>query len=363
VLEEAVAYGADLVVAYHPPVFAPLKAVTAEDAKGSLILRACERRIAIYSPHTALDAAEGGINDWLCTALPAGAVRPIRSAGALPGVLGDPGVPGVEGSYKLMTFVPPAAVDRVSAALAGAGAGRIGAYTQCSFVSAGRGSFRGGPATHPAVGRRGRMESVEEQRLEMVVPGAALGAVVAALRQAHPYEEPAFDIYRREEVAPPLSDVQARSPTLPARSEAVGPGRVVTLPRALAGGPRELARRVATHLGVPAVELALPAVGRPIRTVGFCAGAGAALFKDAGPIDAWVTGEMRHHDVLDAVARGIAVVLAGHTQTERPYLPVYRRRIVAGTAPAVAWKVSRADRPPTVREMARGMTRGSASRG
>ena len=344
VLAEAGKWGAQLVVAYHPPIFKPLQAVSVNQPEERLILRACEAQIAVYSPHTALDAAAGGVNDWLCGAIsrvPGALVRPIRPVGEA-------------GAYKLVTFVPPKDLDALRAALTRAGAGRIGAYSDCSFSAPGRGSFRGGAGTHPTIGRPGRLELVDEQRLEVLVPRAALTAVVAALRGAHPYEEPAFDIYRLE-AAPDCGAgrmVAKGKPGLtpgPACRCDTGPGRVVTLPRPVAGGARGLAKRVAGHLGLDGVELAVPAGAKTIKTVAFCAGAGGSLLKDAGPIDAFVTGEMRHHDVREAVARGVAVVLAGHTQTERPYLKVYRGRIAAATGPGVKWKVSTADRAPSVR--------------
>ena len=96
---------------------------------------------------------------------------------------------------KLVVFVPPDALDVVRDALFEAGAGRIGAYERCSWYAAGTGTFLGGDDTSPAVGRRGVEERVPEVRLETVFPAARQDAVVRALRAAHPYEEPAFDVY------------------------------------------------------------------------------------------------------------------------------------------------------------------------
>ena len=81
--------------------------------------------------------------------------------------------------------------------------------------------------------------------------------------------------------------------------------------------------------------------------MGLCAGAGGSLLAEAGRVDAFVTGEMRHHDVLAARQRGVTVLLAGHTQTERPYLRTYRRRIIAQLGKEIDWIVSRADKPPS----------------
>ncbi len=102
-------------------------------------------------------------------------------------------------TYKVVVFVPAGSLDAVREAMASAGAGVIGNYSRCSFASPGRGTFKGEDGARPAVGEAGRLETVEEWRLEMVCPGERLPAVVAALKRAHPYEEPAYDVYRREE--------------------------------------------------------------------------------------------------------------------------------------------------------------------
>jgi hypothetical protein len=96
---------------------------------------------------------------------------------------------------KLVVFVPEDALDAVRDALFSAGAGRIGAYERCSWYTSGTGTFMGGESTDPSVGERGREERVPELRLETVFPGDRQPEVVAALRAAHPYEEPAFDVY------------------------------------------------------------------------------------------------------------------------------------------------------------------------
>jgi hypothetical protein len=96
---------------------------------------------------------------------------------------------------KLVVFVPPEALEAVRAALFAAGAGRIGAYERCSWYTEGTGTFLAGEETTPTVGERGREERVRELRLETVFPAEQHEHVIAALREAHPYEEPAFDVY------------------------------------------------------------------------------------------------------------------------------------------------------------------------
>jgi dinuclear metal center YbgI/SA1388 family protein len=317
VLAEAVGKKASLIVAYHPPIFKPLKAVTSEDDKARLILRAIEHGLAVYSPHTSLDAAEGGVNDWLSQGVGEGEVRPIRPTAA-----------GKQ--YKLIVFVPAEHADRLRQALAEAGAGQIGDYSHCTFSLEGQGTFLGGPATHPTIGEPGRLERVSELRMETVCPEHRLAAVLQQLEHVHPYEEPAFDVV-------PLA-------VPPSHRATTGQGRIVILKRPVS--LRLLVQRVKRHLNVSTLEVAAPGRSRPISRVAVCAGAGGSLLAEAGEIDTFITGEMRHHDVLTAQQCGIAVLLAGHTQTERPYLPTLRRRLTARLGTSVQWHISRRDRPP-----------------
>lgn len=179
--------GTDLVVAYHPPLFSAFKRVP-HDAVWADAVR---RGIALYSMHTALDVAAGGTNDVLADVCGVSATdrRSLRAPER------DDAV------HKIVTFVPKEAVERVSEALFEAGAGKIGgAYSRCSFRAEGVGTFFGEDDANPAVGERGRLERVPEIRLETVFPPSRTDAVVAALRRAHPYEEPAFDLVRLAQI-------------------------------------------------------------------------------------------------------------------------------------------------------------------
>ncbi len=340
VMREAVEAGVSMIVAYHPPIFDPLPRLVATDWRQRTIMDAIEHRIAIYSPHTALDSAAGGINDWLCETVLPGVVAAVTSAEKGATAKGGtirairPSNPAKkERPYKLVTFVPPDQLDALRTALFAAGAGSIGAYDECSFSLEGEGTFRGDPTTNPTIGQRGKRERVIERRFETIVPAAKLSAVVAALMSAHPYEEPAFDLIRLD--LPPSSG-----------GEGVGQGRVVTLDKSIT--LKQLTARLKKHLGVKTLEVAAPAHSRPLQNIGFCAGAGGSLLSEVGHIDAFITGEMRHHAILAAAAQGQAILLAGHTQTERPYLKVYARRIAALVGASVEMMVSTTDRAPSV---------------
>lgn len=323
VLDEAVEKKMDLILAYHPPIFAPLERLTATEWKQRIVLECARRRIAIYSPHTALDAAVGGLNDWLCDGIGQGQKWPIS-----PHQHDEQSL-----ETKVVTFLPLNDVARVRAAMVGAGAGQIGQYKQCSFTAPGKGTFEGSTQTHPTIGRANRFESVQEQRLEMVCSASALPTVLASLRTVHPYEEPAIDVYEL---------VNKRGIGMERK---MGQGRVLDLDRPVS--LTTLLKRIKKWLRVKNLSVAQSSVS-PIGRIGVCAGAGGSLLEEAGPIDAFFTGEMRHHDVLAAVAKGITIILAGHSETERPYLKTYRQRILNAKKQAgiggVEWVISRTDK-------------------
>lgn len=315
VAREALACGAQAVVAYHPPIFKGIRAVTpAAEAPTTLLPDLLAARVSILAVHTALDAAPGGTNDLLLDALECGRRWPLEPHRV------------DAGQYKLVVFVPQAETAALREALSAAGAGVIGHYTQCSFELRGRGTFRGDETTNPTLGTRGRLEYVDEVRLEMVVPRSRLSEVVRALYAAHPYEEPAFDLY-------PLSE-------LPARARA-GMGRVGVLPQPLRGV--EIVRRLRRS-----VDLRLGAfVGDPQRRFGRVIAAagsfGVASLRD--PEALVLTGELKHHDALALLARNVAAVCLGHYASEAPALK-YLRRELRRRLPAASVSISRASRPP-----------------
>lgn len=328
VLAEAISLGAELVVAYHPLLFKPLERLDGATWQGRVAIDAVRAGIAVYSPHTALDAVAGGVNDWLVECASGGKAAEVRALQPAAGRGGN--------THKIVTFVPESSLERVRTALAEAEAGQIGAYTHCSFSSRGEGTFFGGEGSNPAVGKPGHLERVSEMRLEMSFHKRDLGAVVAALRAAHPYEEPAFDIFGLE--APPTG-------------AGTGAGRIARLPRPATAD--EIATRLEPALGCGRMQrtrmLQTAARSASPRTHGLfavCAGSGASLLEQAAAQGAtlFVTGELSHHEVLRAHALGLEVLLAGHTNTERGYLPRLASAIAARVR--VDCVVSQADRDP-----------------
>jgi dinuclear metal center YbgI/SA1388 family protein len=310
VVEEAATSGCEAIVSYHPPL---LKAVTRVVA-GQVLFDLVRRGIALYSPHTALDAAPGGTNDALADAVGLADRAPIRAFAK-------------DAEYKLATFVPAEALAKVSDALFAAGAGRIGDYRSCSFRTPGTGTFFGEEGANPAVGSAGKLETVDEVRLETVVPIGRVGDVVRALRAAHPYEEPAFDLAR---LATPPS--------------ARGMGRIGSLP---AVDRAELVARVKERLGVGHLLVAGPTTG-PVTRAAVCAGATGDLLESAIRQGAQVivAGETRHHDALRAATAGVTVMCALHSNSERITMPPLAKRLAAALGIDVT--VSVLDRDPFV---------------
>lgn len=344
VLDEAIRLNAGAIIAYHPPIWEPLARLTTATPRQRIILHAVERRLAVFSPHTALDAAPGGLTDWLCEGV-AGmppSDRPQRIKGDVR-ALSPRGLQPSTQQVKVVTFVPEDRAEQLRHALATAGAGIIGRYRVCSFAAPGTGTFLGDQTTHPTTGQPGRFEHVAELRLEMVCSKSALPLALETLRHFHPYEQPAVDVYE----------------LFPQPQRGVGPGRRLVLDQPVPVG--ELARRIKAFLSTPArestVRVATPdmdasGLDKPVTRVGVCAGSGSELasLARAEGCQVFVTGEMKHHEVMDALNAGMSVILAGHTTTERGFLPRLARLMEdAGRPHNLKALVSQADREPLLR--------------
>ena len=301
----------ELIIAYHPPIFEAIKRITA----GSLIYDAIRRGVAIYSPHTALDIAEGGTNDMLADAVGIGQRHPLKL------------IASRSTQFKLVFFIPEDTAEKVSNALFAAGAGRIGQYSSCSFQSKGTGTFFGESGTNPSVGKSGSLEKVTELKIETVVPIGRVDAVIQALRATHPYEEPAYDLQ-----------------VLAAPPEGLGMGRIGSLRQP--AHRSEIFARIKRELGIAHLLIAGPREGI-VHRAAVCAGACGNHLDDAiaQKADLYLTGEMRHHDAIKAANVGLTVVCTLHSNSERAILTRLRDRL-SSDAPAVNFHVSKMDRDP-----------------
>ncbi len=306
VLAEALEIDAGAIIAYHPPIWNPLTSLTDETHTQRIIRGAIEARMMIYSPHTALDAAAGGITDWLCegiSALP-GEAAPDQIHGdcraLAPATGGD-----TNREVKVITFVPNNEVDALRNALGTAGAGGMGNYHLVSFNTPGQGTFLPQSGAKPTIGQVGSLERVDETRIEMVCSRHALALVIETLKEFHPYETPAYDIV--ELVPEPIRKIGA------------GRRLVLDQPASIA----ELSNRLRAHLDRTRIRYALATdENHKFKTIGVVPGSGGSLAQlaKAEGCELLITGEMTHHEILAASQSGLSILLAGHTNTERGYL-------------------------------------------
>lgn len=295
VVAEAADKGCGLLVTHHPLLFRPVSRVDAGDPFGRAVATALSGNVTLVACHTNADVASPGVSDALAEALGlevTGVLNRTRAGERM----------------KLVTFVPVESTAKVLDAIVTAGGGVIGEYSHCSFRVRGTGTFLPSDRAAPAIGERGTLNEVEEDRLEVVVPNERVGAAIEAMIDAHPYEEVAYDVY-------PL-----------ASGGGLGLGRVARLPEPITA--TVLAEHCRERLGGSAVRMAGDG-RREVRTVAVCGGSGASLIPSAvrAGVDAYVTGDVKHHDALDASAEGLVVVDAGHHGTEWPFVPHLAARL------------------------------------
>jgi dinuclear metal center YbgI/SA1388 family protein len=303
--QEAIEAHADLIVSHHPVMFRAIKSLSGRDSQSFLLLQLIQAGVGVYSAHTAYDNAPGGINDLLADGIGLSKASPLRA---------------VDARCKLVVFVPEESLAAVSDALFKAGAGRIGRYRECSYMSPGTGTFFGDESTSPAVGRRGTRENVAEYRLEVICPKAQLGAALAALQRSHPYEEPAYDVY----------------PLLKSAGDSGGEGRCGELVPTQSLG--QIADRLKTLVGAKPINM-VGAADKLVERAAIVCGSGGDFTKDAIQRGAQVliTGEIRFHDALLAEAHQLAVIALGHYPSERFAMDKFADRLSAQLPKVSVW--------------------------
>lgn len=287
-VRQAAAQGAQLLISHHPVIFDPLKQVTTDSPVGI----ALQKQVSILSAHTNLDMAEGGVNDCLAQALELEQIEPFLTTSR-------------ETAYTLAVFVPETHSEPLRLALAEAGAGRLGNYDHCSFTNPGEGRFRPLDGAQPWLGQVDQLEIAREERVQMVVHKADLPRVLSAMRAAHPYEEPAYDLFENHAV-----------------SHDISLGRIGILPHEMEA--QAFAAYVNQKLGGYGVRWC--GTGK-VRTVAVCGGAGGSLIYEAmgRKVDALVTSELKHNQWVDVQTGGLTVVDGGHYPTEAVVLEPLRK--------------------------------------
>jgi dinuclear metal center YbgI/SA1388 family protein len=308
VVDEAIADGVQLLVTHHPLFLSGVHGIPADDAKGRIVHRLVRAGIGLLAAHTNADNARPGVSDGIAAALGLAEVRPLEPLESEP----DP-------MDKYIVFVPVAGTEALIDAMSAAGAGRIGDYDRAAFSAPGTGTFRPLAGAHPTIGSIGRVELVAESMLQMIAPRRRRAEVITALRAAHPYEEPAFDVIA-------LADVPSDR----------GGGRVGDLaePTTLA----EFADLVAATL--PTVAQGVRVAGDPhreVRRVAICGGSGDSMLgaARASGADVYLTSDLRHHRASEHLeAGGCALVDVAHWAAEWMWLPQAARLLEQDAAAA-----------------------------
>ena len=284
VVDEAVASGANLIVSHHPLIFKPLKSITGRNSVERCIIKALANNIAIYSAHTNLDNAQGGVNYRIAEKIGLKNVRIL--------------LPKENSLLKIVTYVPDAQAQEVRNALFAAGCGSIGNYDKCSYNIDGTGTFRANDNCNPFCGNIGELHHEKEVRIETILPAYLKNKAISALIKAHPYEEPAYDIF------PILNEWGT-----------VGSGVIGELPQE--SDELEFLNTIKEKFTVGSLRHT-KLRGSKIKRVALCGGAGAsfAAASLASGADIFITGEARYHDLFDNTDKMMYAII-GHYESEQ----------------------------------------------
>jgi dinuclear metal center YbgI/SA1388 family protein len=296
IVREAQQRQAQLLLTHHPLLYLPPASLREDEPVAHLVGELIRGGIALVSCHTNLDVAPGGINDYLAQRLGLGGVQVLAPTSR-------------DAYFKLVVFVPADYEDRVRQALGDAGLGIIGRYAQCSFSGPGQGTYVPLEGAQPFQGEAAKLNCVEERRLEMLAPASRLEEALARLRQVHPYEEVAYDLYPLRRAGVPLG--LGRSGFWP---EPKSFSQVIDLIKEI--------------FGSSAVRL----WGRPpgqVERVALCSGSGGDLISTALKSGAqlYLTGEVRHHQWPAGEFRDFAVAEVGHFASEAVFMAPWASRL------------------------------------
>ena len=284
VLDEAIQTGCDIVISHHPIVFRGLKKLNGKTYVERVVIKAIKHDIAIYAIHTNFDNIASGVNAKICEKI---GLTQCRILSPKSGLL-----------KKLVTFCPVAQAEKVRDALFQAGAGHIGDYAECSFYSAGTGTYKGANHTTPFAGQPGIQHHESEIRIEVVYPAQLESGLLRVLKQVHPYEEIAFDLYNLSNSLPQI-----------------GSGMIGILDKPIS---EELfLRHIKQQFNTPVIRhTALQ--NKMITRVAVCGGSGSFLLNKAiqAGADIFVTSDYKYHEFFDAENR-IVIADIGHFESEQ----------------------------------------------
>jgi dinuclear metal center YbgI/SA1388 family protein len=284
VIDEAIEKKCNLIISHHPLIFSGIKSLTGRTYTERIVIRTLKENIAVFALHTNLDNHFEGVNDFLCRKL---------------GILNAEILRPIQGKLrKLVTFCPLSYASLVREAIFNAGAGQIGNYDSCSYNSTGEGTFRALAGSTPFVGEQGELHTEPEMRIETIFPVFLENDVITALKQAHPYEEVAFDIY-------PLTNIHHR----------IGAGMIGTLPQEI--NAEEFLINVKKNLQIGCIRHT-NIKNKKVQRIAVCGGSGSFLINDAIACNAdiYMTGDIKYHDFFIPENRMILADI-GHFESEQ----------------------------------------------
>jgi dinuclear metal center YbgI/SA1388 family protein len=295
VVNQAIKRKCNLVITHHPLIFHPIKNLDLnKDPNAQLIEKLIKKEIILYSAHTNLDYTKHGVSFQLAKKLGLKNITFLKNQKS--------------NQYKLSIFVPTTHVEKVAAAVFSSGGGIIGEYSNCSFRSEGEGTFKGSNISNPMVGTKDRYEKVKEIKLEVLVNSWKLNIVLNTMLNAHPYEEPAYDIY-------PLENFNVN----------YGAGAIGNFVKSLS--PAETLEIVSKKLSIKNLRY-VHGSEKNIKKIAVCGGSGSELINEAirSGADAFITADIRYHAFHSAKDK-ILLIDAGHYETEIPVMDEMHTRL------------------------------------
>jgi len=311
VLDEALENKVNLIIAHHPLLFSPLKQINKQ--KNPLLFKIITNKINLLAIHTNYDLAENGLNDYVANLLGIKKITPLQSSS--------------EKIFKFAVYAPIQHADRISEAIFKAGAGKIGKYTETSFNIAGQGTFKPMEGTNPFIGKIGEKETVQEIKIETVVAERNLESVVQAMKDTHPYEEPAFDVYELK--------------TKPS----YGIGIFGEIDREVEIS--KFSMEVKNRLQARYIRL-IKSNNRKIKKVALCTGSGGSLLEQINnkDVDLYITGDITYHAALRAKELGLNVLDVEHFDTEKFFVEaLYNQLIKLGIPQNILIKSKKMESP------------------
>ena len=306
VVDEAITSECNLIISHHTLIFRPIKKITGRSYVERCILKAIRHDIAIYSAHTNLDNAAGGVNFKIAEKL---GLKNVKILSPKENML-----------LKLIVYVPTAKADEVRNALFSAGCGSIGGYDSCSYNLLGEGTFRAGEGCNPFCGEVGELHRESEIRIETILPSYIKSRVIKAMLAVHPYEEPAYDVY-------PLQNVWSTM------------GTGVIAETEIPFDEEEFLLKIKEIFGAGRImHTALR--GKKIKKVALCGGAGSSFAGDAAAAgaDIYITGEGHYHDMFNYNNEMMMAVI-GHYESEQFTTEIFKE-ILSQRFPELTLKIT-----------------------